>query len=73
MTLSTSKQPPTVRTQSFLLRCVCLDKGEGEGETAVWRFTLRDVSAQPQEHRFSTIHELIDFLMAELNKNNLAS
>ncbi len=73
MALSTSNQLPTIRNQSFLLRCVCSDKGEGEGETAVWRFTLRDVSAQPQEHVFTTINELSDFLVAELNKKKVTS
>jgi hypothetical protein len=69
-----TKQPLKNQYQSFLLRCVWFTEAdEGEGETAVWRFTLREVSAEPQEHSFSTIHELTTFLTAELNKNNPAS
>jgi hypothetical protein len=74
MALSTTDQLLTSHHRSFLLRCVGLVAVDGEkgGETAVWRFTLRDVAAEPQEHLFSTINELADFLTAELNQNNAA-
>ncbi len=66
MASSTSNQPPTIRQQSFLLRCVCSDKGQGKGETAVWRFELRQVSAEPRIYRFSDLEELKLFIAAEL-------
>jgi len=66
MTLSTSNQPPTIRKKSFLLRCVCSDKGQGEGETAVWRFELCQVSAEHRLYRFTDLEALKLFITAEL-------
>ena len=70
----------TTSYQSFLLRCSCvtlIDDAQ-ERQTAVsptrhagvWRFTLRTVAAEPQEHLFSNVHELTEFLMAELTQKN---
>jgi hypothetical protein len=51
--------------QSFLVRCWLIPSATAE-TPAVWRFELRDVSAEPQKYRFSDLEQLKDFINAEL-------
>jgi len=50
--------------QSFLVRC-WLIPAAATGEP-VWRFELREVSAEPQKHRFSDLEQLKAFMSAKL-------
>jgi hypothetical protein len=59
------KQPSVQAHRSFLLRCwqaLTLD----DLETMHWHFSLREVAETPQEQSFSTLGQLLDFLMAKL-------
>ena len=51
--------------QSFLVRC-WLIPAAATGEPPVWRFELREVSAEPQKHRFSDLEQLKAFMSAKL-------
>lgn len=51
--------------QSYLIRC-WLVSSSTESEYPIWRFELREVSAEPQKHRFSDLEQLKTFLSATL-------
>lgn len=51
--------------RSFLVRCWMTVPGK-TGAPPAWRFELRDVSAEPQKHRFSDIEQLKEFMTVEL-------
>jgi hypothetical protein len=53
--------------QSFLLRC-WQAPATVEGDPSVWRFVVRDISAEPTEHAFSSLEQLMAFVAAELQK-----
>ena len=51
--------------QSFLIRCWLIPPATAD-EPPAWRFELREVSAEPQKHRFSDLEQLKDLIDAEL-------
>ncbi|MBE2238615.1 MAG: hypothetical protein IAE81_12560 [Caldilineaceae bacterium] len=51
--------------QSFLLRCWREPDGEQQGSW-VWRFSVREVAAEPDEVLLRTLGALVDFLIARL-------
>lgn len=51
--------------QSFLVRCWLVSPATADGPP-IWRFELRDVSAEPQKHRFSDLEQLKAFLSTKL-------
>lgn len=51
--------------QSFLVRCWLISPATA-GEPPAWRFELREVSAEQQQHRFSNLEQLKDFMSAKL-------
>jgi hypothetical protein len=51
--------------QSFLLRC-WLSAPPTSGNSAVWRFALREVSADYPEHGFSDLEKLREFVAQQL-------
>ena len=51
--------------QSYLIRCWLMPSSTA-GELPVWRFELREVSAEPQKHRFTDVMKLGFFLRTEL-------
>ena len=59
------KSPAAQPYRSFLLRCWREQPSETE-ELPAWRFSLREVAEIPQEQRFSSPEQLIDFLLAKL-------
>lgn len=60
---------PIESYQSFLLRCWYTPAGQA-GEPPAWRISLRDVSAEPQEHAFRTLEQMIAFVSAEFQQTN---
>lgn len=52
--------------QSFLVRCWFVAPASA-GKAPVWRFELRDVSAEPQKQRFSDLEQLKNFVATELD------
>lgn len=59
-----SKQADQVY-QSFLVRCWLIPSATTD-EPPIWRFELREVSAEPQKHRFSDLEQLKAFLSTKL-------
>ena len=57
----------TLSYQSFLLRCWLARPAVGD-EPAQWRFSLRQVAAEPQEYAFGTLAELVDSLNLTLEE-----
>ena len=57
----------TENYQSFLLRCWSMPSTSAE-EPQIWRFALRDVSAEPTQRSFSSIEALMAYLSAELQQ-----
>jgi len=51
--------------QSFLVRCWLIPPATTD-ELPTWRFELRDVTAEPQKHRFSDLEQLKAFMSAKL-------
>ena len=51
--------------QSFLVRCWFIPPAASD-EPPTWRFELRDVSAEPEKHRFSDLEQLKAFMSAKL-------
>lgn len=51
--------------QSVLVRCWLLPSSMAD-EPQAWRFELRDVSAEAQQHRFSDLEQLKAFILAKL-------
>ena len=61
------KSPAAQPYRSFLLRCWREQPGAGD-ELLAWRFSLREVAENPQEQRFRSAEQLIDFLLAKLRE-----
>ena len=53
--------------RSFLLRCWQAHTHD-DLETMHWHFSLREVAETPQEQSFSTLGQLLDFLLAKLRE-----
>lgn len=51
--------------QSFLVRCWFILPAASD-EPPMWRFELRDVSAEPEKHHFSDLEQLKAFMSAKL-------
>ena len=58
--------------ESYLLRCWQVSPATS-AEPAQWRFTLRDVSAEPKEQAFASLAELMSHLAKELGSEDTAS
>jgi hypothetical protein len=52
--------------QSYLLRCWQV---QDEADPPVWHFALRDVSAEPSQHSFSTLEQLLAYIAADLHSS----
>jgi len=50
---------------SFLVRCWFIPAATAD-EPPTWRFELREVSAEPQKHRFSDFEQVQAFISAKL-------
>ena len=61
------KHPSPQSHRSFLLRC-WQARTHDDLETMHWHFSLREVAETPQEQSFSTLGQLLDFLLAKLGK-----
>ena len=58
--------------QSFLVRCWLIPPVTTD-EPVTWRFELREVSAEPQKHRFSDLEQLKASISAKLAANTVGS
>ncbi|MFT5196280.1 MAG: hypothetical protein ACI85U_003311 [Candidatus Promineifilaceae bacterium] len=66
---SAPQQPrPSQSHKSFLLRC-WQEADSAQDGAQVWRFSVREVRQEPQEHSFSTPGQLLDFLTHTLTEN----
>lgn len=59
---------PTRFYQSFLIRCWLINRAAIDGQPT-WRFTIREISSEPQEHSFGDLDQLMAFLAGELMEN----
>ena len=64
------QQPPRNRSRaSFLLRCIKVKDTAGEN-SFVWRFSVKQIDENAQEQHFSSSGQLLDFIVAVLEKES---